>query len=372
MIYFDNAATTRVHESVQDVFTQVNTNYFANPNSLHALGVQVNHLLERSREQFANLLNVSKGTIYFTGSGTESNNTAILGSAFAKQGKHIITTQVEHPSVTNTVRFLEKMGYDVTFLPVDECGVVAVDDVKNALRDDTVLVSVMWVNNEVGALQPIAQIATLLEQYPTIHLHVDAVQALEQVLKEGIPERVDLLSLSAHKFHGMRGVGVLYKKLGRVIEPLLHGGNQEHKLRSGTQNTPAIVASAKALREYKENTATTQPIKSALKAYLNTLDKVVVLSSDESANHVLTFAMPGVRGEVMVHALAEKGIYISTTSACSSKVKSDHHTLSAMGVDSKVSQCAVRMSFSKDNTLEEVEQFKVVFNELYARFLKVV
>lgn len=372
IIYFDNAATTPVKDSVAHVLTQVTQQYFANPNSLHALGVQSNQLLERARERVASILSVAKETITFTASGTESNNTAILGTAFAKNGKHIITTSVEHPSVRKPIEFLKHLGYDVTVVPVDANGVVLVEAIEQALREDTVLVSVMWVNNEVGAVQPIDKIASLLEAYPTVHFHVDAVQGLAVLLEQGIPERVDLLSLSAHKFHGARGVGVLYKKTGRKIMPLLHGGGQESHLRSGTQNTPAIVASAKALREYSENAATPRLIKHAVVAYLRQLDKVVILSPEMGADHIVTFAMPGVRGEVMVHALAQKGVYVSTTSACSSKVKSEHHTLGAMGVDAKVSQCAVRMSFSKDNTIEQVQQFKRIFEEVYAQFLTIV
>lgn len=371
MIYFDNAATTPINKGVADAFVQVATEYFANPNSLHHLGMTANRLLERAREQFETILGVESDTVYFTSSGTESNNTAILGSAFAKTGKHIITTSIEHPSVRKPIAFLEKMGYEVTVLPVDCRGVVSVEDIKNALREDTILVSIMWVNNEVGAVQPIEEIAKLLTDYPTIHFHVDAVQALSQIKVHGIPERVDLLSLSAHKFHGMRGVGVLYKKKGRVIVPLHHGGGQEKKMRSGTQNTAGIVSSAKALREYWENAFSPLVIKQALESYFETLGKIHVLSTKDGAEHILTFAMPGVRGEVMVHALEEYQVFVSTTSACSSKVKSEHHTLGAMGIDSKISQCAVRMSFSKENTLEDVVQFKRIFNEVYERFLPI-
>lgn len=373
MIYFDNAATTPVFESVAQAQEQVTRRYFANPSSLHTLGVEANGLLEKARTQFEQILKVSPRSVLFTSGGTESNNTAILGTAFYKTGKHIITTSIEHPSVRHPIAFLEKIGYEVTVLPVNTQGVVSVEDIKNALRNNTILVSMMWVNNEVGTVQPIAEVAKLLNDYPTVHFHVDAVQALEYVLKNGIPERVDLLSLSAHKFHGVRGVGVLYKKQGRVIAPLLHGGGQENNLRSSTQNTAGIVASAKALREYRDNAITPQQIKQAVVAFLKHFEKVVVLSSDVGGvSHIVTFALKGVRGEVMVHALAEKEIYVSTTSACSSKVKSQHHTLGAMGVEDSISKCAVRMSFSKYNTLEEVEQFKKVFEKLYQQFLKVM
>lgn len=372
MIYFDNAATTPVFESVAQAQELVTRQYFANPSSLHVLGVETNQLLEKARTQFEQILNVSSRTVFFTSSGTESNNTAILGTAFAKTGKHIITTGIEHPSVRNPIAFLKKMGYDVTVVPVNSQGVVNVDDIKNALREDTILVSMMWVNNEVGSVQPIVEVAEILKDYPTVHFHVDAVQALEQVLTMGIPERVDLLSLSAHKFHGVRGVGVLYKKQGRVITPLLHGGGQENNLRSSTQNTSGIVASAKALREYRDNATTPQQVKNEIDIFLKQYDKVVVLSNENGASHIITFALLGVRGEVMVHALADKGIYVSTTSACSSKVKSQNHTLGAMGINDSVSKCAVRMSFSKHNTLEEVAQFKYVFDNLYEQFLKII
>lgn len=372
MIYFDNAATTPVFESVAQAQEQVTRRYFANPSSLHALGVETNGVLEKARTQFEQILNVLPRSVFFTSSGTESNNTAILGTAFAKTGKHIITTSIEHPSVRNPIAFLEKMGYEVTVLPVNKQGVIDVVELKKALREDTILVSMMWVNNEIGVVQPIVEVAQLLQDYPKVHFHVDAVQALEQVLKNGIPERVDLLSLSAHKFHGVRGVGVFYKKPGRVIAPLLHGGGQESNLRSSTQNTAGIVASAKALREYRDNDVTPKQLKQAVETFLKQYEKVVVLSSEVGASHIVTFALPGVRGEVMVHALADKDIYVSTTSACSSKVKSQHHTLGAMGVDDNISKCAVRMSFSKYNTLAEVEQFKRVFVSLYEQFSKII
>ena len=370
MIYFDNAATTKIYDDALTSYVQVSQKFFGNPSSLHQLGVDAFQVLTKARAQVASLLSVQPEEIFFTSGGTESNNWAIKGTALEKSvfGKHIITTKIEHPSVLQTCKQLERFGFEVTYLDVDSKGIVSVDQLKESLRKDTILVSVMAVNNEVGAVQPIAEIAKVLEEYPSIHFHVDAVQAVEcarQLLAIG---RIDLLSLSAHKFHGPRGVGIMYKKFGRKIQALLTGGGQEKGERSTTENLPGIVATTKALRMALEEKSVTGELRSQLWKELATKPEIRIFSPEDGASHVLCFAIKGVRGEVVVHAFENHGIYISTTSACSSKKADSSSTLYAMDVPTEWATGAVRVSFSNDNTKEEVEQFIDVLHQLMKQF----
>lgn len=370
MIYFDNAATTKIYDDALTSYVQVSQKFFGNPSSLHQLGVDAFQVLTKARAQVASLLSVQPEEIFFTSGGTESNNWAIKGTALEKSvfGKHIITTKIEHPSVLQTCKQLERFGFEVTYLDVDSKGIVSVDQLKESLRKDTILVSVMAVNNEVGAVQPIAEIAKVLEEYPSIHFHVDAVQAVEcarQLLAIG---RIDLLSLSAHKFHGPRGVGIMYKKFGRKIQALLTGGGQEKGERSTTENLPGIVATTKALRMALEEKSVTGELRSQLWKELATKPEIRIFSPEDGASHVLCFAIKGVRGEVVVHAFENHGIYISTTSACSSKKADSSSTLYAMDVPTEWATGAVRVSFSNDNTKEEVEQFIKVLHQLMKQF----
>ena len=370
MIYFDNAATTKIYDDALTSYVQVSQKFFGNPSSLHQLGVDAFQVLTKARAQVASLLSVQPEEIFFTSGGTESNNWAIKGTALEKSvfGKHIITTKIEHPSVIQTCKQLERFGFEVTYLDVDSKGIVSVDQLKESLRKDTILVSVMAVNNEVGAVQPIAEIAKVLEEYPSIHFHVDAVQAVEcarQLLAIG---RIDLLSLSAHKFHGPRGVGIMYKKFGRKIQALLTGGGQEKGERSTTENLPGIVATTKALRMALEEKSVTGELRSQLWKELATKPEIRIFSPEDGASHVLCFAIKGVRGEVVVHAFENHGIYISTTSACSSKKADSSSTLYAMDVPTEWATGAVRVSFSNDNTKEEVEQFIEVLHQLMKQF----
>ena len=370
MIYFDNAATTKIYDDALTSYVQVSQKFFGNPSSLHQLGVDAYQVLTKARAQVASLLSVQPEEIFFTSGGTESNNWAIKGTALEKSvfGKHIITTKIEHPSVIQTCKQLERFGFEVTYLDVDSKGIVSVDQLKESLRKDTILVSVMAVNNEVGAVQPIAEIAEVLEAYPSIHFHVDAVQAVEsasQLLSIG---RIDLLSLSAHKFHGPRGVGIMYKKFGRKIQALLTGGGQEKGERSTTENLPGIVATTKALRMALEEESVTGDLRSKLWKELATKPEIRIFSPEDGASHVLCFAIKGVRGEVVVHAFENHGIYISTTSACSSKKADSSSTLYAMDVPTEWATGAVRVSFSNDNTKEEVEQFINVLHQLMKQF----
>ena len=370
MIYFDNAATTKIYDDALTSYVQVSQKFFGNPSSLHQLGVDAYQVLTKARAQVASLLSVQPEEIFFTSGGTESNNWAIKGTALEKSvfGKHIITTKIEHPSVIQTCKQLERFGFEVTYLDVDSKGIVSVDQLKESLRKDTILVSVMAVNNEVGAVQPIAEIAKVLEEYPSIHFHVDAVQAVERASQLLAIGRIDLLSLSAHKFHGPRGVGIMYKKFGRKIQALLTGGGQEKGERSTTENLPGIVATTKALRMALEEESVTGELRSQLWKELATKPEIRIFSPEDGASHVLCFAIKGVRGEVVVHAFENHGIYISTTSACSSKKADSSSTLYAMDVPTEWATGAVRVSFSNDNTKEEVEQFIKVLHQLMKQF----
>ena len=370
MIYFDNAATTKIYDDALTSYVQVSQKFFGNPSSLHQLGVDAYQVLTKARAQVASLLSVQPEEIFFTSGGTESNNWAIKGTALEKSvfGKHIITTKIEHPSVIQTCKQLERFGFEVTYLDVDSKGMISVEQLKESLRKDTILVSVMAVNNEVGAIQPIAEISHVLEAYPSIHFHVDAVQAVERVGELLGIGRIDLLSLSAHKFHGPRGVGILYKKFGRKIQALLTGGGQEKGERSTTENLPGIVATTKSLRLALEEKSLTGEHRNQLWNELTKKPEIRIFSPEEGASHILCFAIKGVRGEVLVHAFENHGIYISTTSACSSKKADSSSTLYAMDVPTEWATGAVRVSFSNDNTTEEVEQFVDVLHQLMKQF----
>lgn len=379
MIYFDNSATTQIYPQALDTYTKTSQRIFGNPSSLHELGNQAHRLLEEARKQIAEQLKVEPQEIYFTSGGTEGDNWVLKGTAIAKQefGRHLIISAIEHPAVAETAKQLEANGFDVSIAPVDASGFIKADELAKLIRPDTVLVSVMAVNNEIGSIQPIQAISDLLESHPKIHFHVDAVQAIGKVaLEEWLTPRVDFATFSAHKFHGPRGTGFIYWKKGKRLAPLMNGGGQETNQRSGTENLPAIVAMAKALRLYQENIQSrpghTAALKAALTNALQSFEKVHIFSQEEHfAPHILCFALEGIRGEVLVHALEEKQIFISTTSACSSRSKTASSTLGAMQVPSRLATCAVRISLDESNTMAEVEQFMIIFRQLYDRFSKV-
>lgn len=370
MIYFDHSATTKIAAEALDSYVQVSQRFWGNPSSLHGLGGMAYQVLEKARQQVAEQLQVPTNTIYFTSGGTESNNWAIKGTAMEKRifGNHIITTKIEHPSVLNTMKQLATLGFEIDYLDVNAEGQISVEQLQELVRKDTILVSVMVVNNEVGSIQPITEVAALLEEFPWVHFHVDAVQAVEMVPTLFQNERIDLLSLSAHKFHGPRGVGILYKKHGRKLQSLLTGGGQEHNERSTTENLPGIVAMAKALRLTLEADSRASDLRKRLWQYLEQQPQIKIFSPQSGADHILCFAIRGVRGEVLVHALEEQQIYTSTTSACSSKKGAHSSTLEAMNIEESWATSAVRVSFSHENTLEEVEQLIVVLEHLLQKF----
>ena len=377
MIYFDNSATTKMYPEVLDTYRKVNEQFFGNPSSLHRLGNEADALLQQSRKQIAQLLGVHPDEIFFTSGGTESDNWAIKGTAMEKfaTGKHMITSSVEHPAVSKSLEQLGKLGFEITYLPVDTDGIISVEELGKAIRKDTILVSVMAINNEVGSIQPIEAIGELLENYPWVHFHVDAVQAVSECVPLIQHPRVDLLSLSAHKFHGPKGVGILYKKHGKRIAPLLTGGGQEAGMRSTTENVGGVAAMAKALRMTLENGASSreqeQLVRGKLFAALSEYEDVRIFSPEDGAGHILCFAMKGVRGEVMVHAFESQDIFISTTSACSSRKKGTPYTLGSMGVPLSWSQCAVRISLSGENTQAEADAFIEHFRTLHQQFQKI-
>ena len=379
MIYFDNSATTKPYPEALATYTEVATRIWGNPSSLHNLGSQATRILEASRKQIAELIGKKADEIYFTSGGTEGDNWILKGVAFEKApyGKHIIVSDIEHPAIKESAAWLKTQGFEVDYAPVDARGFVKVDALANLLRPDTTLVSVMAVNNEIGSIQPIHDIAALLEDRSTVSFHVDAVQALAKVATEVyLPERVDFATFSSHKFHGLRGVGFVYIKEGKKITPLLTGGGQEKEMRSTTENVAGIAATAKALRLAMENqeafASKTQLMKEVIRKELANYPDVTIFSGeDHFAPHILTFGIKGVRGEVVVHAFEEFDIYISTTSACSSKAGKPAGTLIAMGVDKSIAQTAVRLSLDLENDMSQVEQFLTKFKLIYEQTRKV-
>lgn len=376
MIYFDNSATTPIFPQSLDAYIKTSQRIIGNPSSLHDLGNQANRLLQQARKQIAELITVTPDEIYFTSGGTEGDNWVLKGTMIEKReyGNHMIISGIEHPAVSETAEQLKSLGVEVSIAPVNNQGFVIVDELKKLIRKDTVLVSIMAVNNEVGSIQPILEISELLKKYPKIHFHVDAVQAIGKVsLSEWLTERVDFATFSAHKFHGPRGIGFIYWKKGRRLAPLLNGGGQEKNQRSGTENVPAIVAMAKALRialdRKFQKPDYTKHLKEALINALRAYEKVTIFSEGEDyAPHILCFSLKGIRGEVLVHALEEKQIFISTTSACSSRKNLASSTLHAMHVPDDLATSAVRISLDESNSMAEVEQFMIIFKQLYKKF----
>ncbi|MGU7920558.1 cysteine desulfurase family protein [Streptococcus suis] len=379
MIYFDNAATTQVYPEVLKTYTEVATKIWGNPSSLHSLGSQATRILEASRKQIAELLGKDSKEIFFTSGGTEGDNWVIKGVAFerAHLGKHIIVSAIEHPAVKESALWLKTQGFEVDLAPVNAQGFVDVSALESLIRPDTTLVSIMAVNNEIGAIQPIQEISQLLADKPTISFHVDAVQAIGKVPTERyLTERVDFASFSGHKFHSVRGVGFVYVKSGKKIAPLLTGGGQESDKRSTTENVAGIAATAKALRLTLDKATDSQKRLAAMKQILvdelGKYDDVTVFSGlEDFAPSIVTFGIKNIRGEVIVHAFEDHQIYISTTSACSSKAGKPAGTLIAMGVPQKLAQTAVRISLDDDNDMGQIEQFLTIFKQIYQNTQKV-
>ncbi|EGE54166.1 cysteine desulfurase family protein [Streptococcus parauberis] len=379
MIYFDNAATTMPDPQALRTYQEVASKIYGNPSSLHKLGTNASRILQASRKQIADLLGCNEQEIIFTSGGTESDNWALKGLAFEKAsyGKHIIVSDIEHPAVKESAKWLESQGFSISFAPVTKDGFVDVEKLANLIQPDTILVSVMGVNNEIGSIQPIKAISELLSDKPGIAFHVDAVQAIGKIpTSEFLTDRVDFASFSGHKFHAVRGIGFLYMKTGKRLTPLLNGGGQEKGQRSTTENLPAIASMARALRLLNEREESAlkkiSVMKQVLFEALSMYKDVTVFSGIEGfAPNILTFGIKGVRGEVLVHAFESHEIYISTTSACSSKAGKPAGTLLAMGVPLQDAQTAVRISLDDDNDMGQVEQFLTIFKQIYDKTQKV-
>jgi cysteine desulfurase len=362
MIYFDNSATTKPYPEVLDTFVKVAGQFFGNPSSVHHLGLQSEKLLSQAREQIASLLRVDPEEVIFTSGGTEGNNFVLKGVAhlYKNRGNHIITTSIEHPSVQNVCKQLEAEGFHITYLPVDENGQIRLSELKRALTDETILVSIMHVNNEVGAIQPIKEIGQLLSTYPKVFFHVDHVQGVGKVPLDFHESNVDFATISSHKFHGLKGTGAIYKRKGIKLKPLLAGGGQEKDFRSGTENVAGIVAMAKALRltmsdfERKQNTLF--EIRDYLMNELSKINGVLINTPNIAAPHIVNFSVEGYKAEVLVHEIEKEQLYVSTTSACSSKTDEPSQTILAMGLGESRASSSIRLSLSYANTMDEAKE----------------
>lgn len=372
MIYLDNSATTKPYKEVLDTFVTVSEKYFANPSSLHSKGGEAEKLLGQARKSIAQLLEVAPSEVVFTSGGTEGNNIAIKGIAFQHQnrGKHLITSSVEHASSHESFQYLESQGFEITYLPVDHDGLISLEDLERSIRPDTILVSLIHVNNETGTIQPIQEIGKFLKEHPKIFFHVDNVQGVGKVdlsLKEC---GIDLCTISAHKIHGLKGNGILFVKNGVSISSLFTGGEQELKKRAGTENVAGIVAMAKALRlilqESKEKKEHLLEIKQFLIEELGSIDGIDINTPLEcSAPHIINFSVKGIKPEVLIHSLDKRDVYVSTRSACSSKQGGASRILLEMGLGENRASTAIRMSTSYGNTLKEAElSLKVLKEEL--------
>lgn len=373
--YLDNSATTRCTKSVAQVMTEVMCGAYGNPSSLHHKGVEAERYVREARETIAKTLKCTPKEIFFTSGGTESDNLAIRGAAYAnaRQGRHLITTSVEHPAVLNTMQYLEQQGYEVTYLPVDEYGRVRLSDIEAAIRPDTILVSMMHTNNEIGALEPIAEAGELIKRVnPNTLFHVDAVQGYGKSRIYVKRMKIDMLSVSAHKIHGPKGIGFLYVGDRVKIRPIVFGGGQERGLRSGTENVPAIAGMAQAAEEIyqklDEDVERMYGLRARLEDGIRRLENVRfnTLPGRESAPHVLSVSFAGVRSEVLLHALEDKGIYVSAGSACASNhpETSGSATLRAIGLEKELLNSTIRFSLSAFTTEEEIDDTVQALGEL--------
>lgn len=374
-VFFDNSATTSTDPEVMHSMREVMLKYDGNSSSLHKIGLRAEKMMTKSKTEIGKYLNVSADEVLFTSGGTESNNLALKGVAFGYQqrGRHIITSQVEHSSVYEACLALERdFNFEVTYLPVDVSGRVNPEDVQNAIRKDTILVSIMHVNNEIGTIQPIQEIGQIVAQYPKILFHVDDVQGIGKVPLAIRGSHIDLLSIAGHKIHAPKGTGCLIVKKGVQLYPLFHGGLQQEGTRPGTENVAGAVALAKAVRLIKSDEARhishLCQLKQRLIDHLHQLEHVHIhsaLDSDLFAPHIVNVSFMGVKAEVFLHALEEKGIYVSTRSACSSRANEPSRVLQQMGLNHEQMDTAIRISFSIHNTLEEVDYFYEVVWEMY-------
>ena len=371
--YFDNSATTRCFEEVKDIVVKTMMEDFGNPSAMHQKGVDAERYVKESATILAQILKVTDKEILFTSGGTESNNLALIGGALAnkRSGNHIITTAVEHAAVSQPVAFLQEQGFEVTILPVDEHGVVKLDALEKALRPDTILVSTMMVNNETGAVMPVEKIGAMIqEKCPKALYHVDAIQAFGKYRIYPKKMGIDLLAVSGHKIHGPKGIGFLYINEKVKIIPQILGGGQQSGMRSGTDNVPGIaglgVAAAQIYENLDENVEQMYQLKEHIAEGLSEIEDIRIngMPLREGAPQILSISVMGVRSEVLLHALEDKGIYISAGSACSSHKRKPSATLSAMGMSKDQIESTVRLSFCEENTMEEADYFLQTMKEL--------
>lgn len=372
-IYLDNSATTAVHPDVVKLMSKIMLEDYGNPSSKHNKGVQAERYLNEAGETLASILKCDKKELLYTSGGTESDNMAFIGTALAnkRRGNHIITTMIEHPAILETTVFLEKNGFEITYLPVDATGRVSLEALKEALRPETVLVSIMYANNEVSIAEPIAEAASMVKEYnPEIIFHTDAVQAFGKYRIIPKRENIDLMSVSAHKLHGPKGVGFLYIKDKTRINPIIFGGGQQKGMRSGTENVPGIAGMALAAKLCYENFDEKIERLYELKEYFT--DKVLEIPGTvfngrrghEGTPHVISISFENVRSEVLLHALEDKGIYVSSGSACSSNKPALSGTLKAIGVKNNLLDSTIRFSLCTENTKEELDEVITALNEL--------
>ncbi len=359
-VYFDNSATTKVYPEVKDIMFKVMDDDYGNPSSLHMKGVQAEHYIKDSADIIAKTLKCTPDEIIFTSGGTESNNLAIIGTALAKKrkGKHLVTSSIEHASVLSVMAFLEKEGFEVTYISHDSSGKVSAEAFADAVRDDTILVSCMHINNEIGAVQPIAEITKAVKKKnPNVYVHTDCIQSFGKIEVNLKKLGVDMLSVSGHKLHGPKGSGFLYVKKGTLIRPIIYGGGQQKNMRSGTENVPAIaglgVAVKLTMTDMAEKMERVMSLRDKLIEGLTALPEVY--SNSETAPHIASISFTGVRAEVMLHALEDKGIYVSSGSACSSNKRRESAVLTAIGLDRDRLESTLRFSFNETNTEEEVD-----------------
>ena len=375
MIYLDNSATTRPFDEVREIMNKVMDVDFGNPSSMHNLGVVSENYIKKAKEQIAKTLKCKESEILFTSGGTESDNMAIIGGCYANAriGKHIITTGIEHPAVLETCAYIEKQGYEVTYLPVDSLGRVRIEDFKNALRKDTVLVSIMHVNNEIGSVMPIEEIGKIIKENNANTLfHVDSVQGYGKFRINPKKSGIDLMSISGHKIHGPKGIGVLYIADKTKISPIIFGGGQQKGLRSGTENVIGIagigLAAEILYRDFDKKIDKLYELKDYFVKELLKIEGVSVNAITdnirETAPHIVSASIKGVRAEVMLHTLEDKGIYVSSGSACASNKPSISATLKSIGLQHDLLDSTIRFSMSVETTREDIEQTLSVLNEV--------
>lgn len=372
-VYFDNSASTKVADSVIEVMIKTMREDYGNPSAKHMMGVVAEKYVKEATRMIAKTLKVEEKEILFTSGGTESNNIALIGGALANQrrGKHIISTAIEHPAVYEPLGKLVELGFEVTILPVDSAGHICLEELKNAIREDTIIVSTMYVNNEVGAVEPVEEIAKIVhEKNPDCLYHVDAIQGYGKYKIQPKKQGIDLMSVSGHKLHGPKGVGFLYIQKDAKVNPILFGGGQQRGMRSGTINVPGIAGMGEAARLAYEHFDEKIEKMIAIKDYLmDQLEKMegIHLNSfrgTQSAPHILSVSVQGVRAEVLLHALEDREIYVSSGSACSSNHPGISGTLKGIGLEDEFLDSTVRISLCSENTLEEADYFLDTLKEL--------